>query len=113
MASLQKLAGAAVLKPIYEFILGGEGLPPKKVKNSLRWRGETSPSIAPRLIMDTKQSDSPNPICVYSDATGEGGLISLTFLSIPESPAPLLLIGQAQGKLHRLVFSRSDPFSDL
>ena len=82
--------------PIYEFVAGGGCFQPKKVKDSLRRQEQTLPSVAPRLIMDSRQSDSPRPVRVYSDATGDEGLASLTFMAVPERPAPIFLVKQAQ-----------------
>ena len=53
--------------------------------------------------MESKQPDSLNPVRVYSDATSEEGLASLTLLSMLEHPAPVLLIGQPEEELHKLA----------
>ena len=82
--------------PIYEFIADGGCLQPKKVKDSLRRQEQTSQSVAPRLIMDSRQSDSPRPVRVYADPTGDEGLASLTFMAIPERPAPIFFVRRAQ-----------------
>ena len=72
------------------------------MKNGSRWRDEALPSIAPRLITDTQQSNAPATVRVYSGAAGEGGIASLKFLSISVGPAPISFVRRSQEKLHEL-----------
>ena len=53
--------------------------------------------------MDSKESGAPAPVRVYSDATGGGGLASLTFLSMPERRDPAASVGRVLEKLHKLL----------
>ena len=53
--------------------------------------------------MDSKQSGAPDPLRVFSGGTGEGGLASLTPLSIPERPTPQFSAGRAQGGFRKLA----------
>ena len=92
--------GVSALRPIYEFMTAGGGACPKRVRRNLRWREETLPFIAPRLLMACNQQNRANPVRTYSDATGEGGLAGLTSSSISERPDPISLTGRAQEKQH-------------
>ena len=84
VAFLQKLAGKlrfaqaaamgrhdkAALKPTYDLIAAGGGQFPTTVKHSIKWWEEKHPFIVPKVLMDSKLSDGPGPVRIYSDATG-------------------------------------------
>ena len=101
MAAMGRL-GKADPRPVHGPIAAGRGRLPLVVGNSLGWWEETLPSTAPRMIMDSAQSDEPDPVRVYSDATSGEGLASMAFLSALERPAPRLLVGRALEKLREL-----------
>ena len=93
--------GKAALEPIRELLAAEGSTLSSAYQYSLRWWEDTLPSIAPRLILGSRQSGAPGPVRILSDATGEGGLACLTFLPIPERQAPVLLMGEAEEKLRR------------
>ena len=117
LASLQKLAqvrrlaqaavmgrlGRAVLKPNYGHIAKGGVAISRTMERCLKWRGDIPPTEDPRLIMSSKQGNPQNPVAIFSDATGGGGLATLRFLPMPERPVALLLRAQANRKLRNMA----------
>ena len=65
----------------------------------MKWWGKTYPAKVPRLIMSSRENDAPNPVRIYPDATGEGSLASLRFLSVAARPRRSPLRTQAKWKL--------------
>ena len=59
--------------------------------------------ITPRLIPSWEGQDSSEPSRIYSDATGEGKVASITFLPRGNDVLPALLKGAAYGELNALA----------
>ena len=101
----------ATSKLMHELMAPGGGQLSASVKNSSGLWEKTLLWITLRVTMDSKESGAPAPVRVYSDATGGGGLASLTLLSRPERRDPVLSYTE---KLHAFELSRAScrNFSD-
>ena len=61
----------------------------------MKWRESVLLTLASRLSVDSKTADGRNPVHIFSDAAGEGGLAILRFLSSEDGPSPLPPQGEA------------------
>ena len=98
-------SGRAAMRPIYELIAKGSGNMPQDMKDCLFWRELAFPNLAPRLIRSPSSQDTTYPIRIYSDATREGNLASITLFPTGSSRKPLLFASQADAELRRLASS--------
>ena len=73
------------------------------MRHCLKWRRDILRNVDPRLVMSSKNGNRPNPVRIYSDATGFGWLASLACVSIPVRPVPILLRAQANRKLRNMA----------
>ena len=101
-------SGEAALKPIYDLIASGGGQFSREVENSSRCWESVPQTLNPGLILDSKIAGKRNPVRIYSDASGAGGLETLTFTSSDERPLPLLQQGEAEAELHTLATSANE-----
>ena len=100
-------SGWPFLKLIFVLITEGSGAHPKLVGVCPTWWVVAPPVIASRLTMSSKRGNAPSPVTVVSDATGEGGPASLSFLSTSNKSRPIVFGAQADDKL-RDVAARSN-----
>ena len=68
-----------VLRPLYDLIGKGGGALFANIKGCLRWWPRALPAIMPRLIASYRGPEESEPFRIYSDATGEGTLASISF----------------------------------
>ena len=85
------------MRPIYELIAEGGGELSPEFKARLGWRVRVLPAITPRLILSYEGEEVPEPFRLYSDATGEGKVASITFFPRIDSGLPILLKGTSDG----------------
>ena len=97
--------GRAALRPIYDLISICGGKLSQEFTTRLRRRVRVLPTITPRLILSYEEPETPEPFRIYSDATGEGNLASITFLPRSNPDLPILLKGATDGELHALAAS--------
>ena len=69
-----------------------------------------APTKSLRPVIDSKVAGAPNPVRVCSDATGAGGLASLTLSSVPDHPPPLQLANQAEDQFRSLAAPASESY---
>ena len=99
--------GVATVKPIHNRVASGGGQFPKGVDRSPEWLESALPTLASRLISESKVALWP--VRIFPDATGAGGVASLTLMASRNSPLLLLLLLQsgAEQELHFLATPRT------
>ena len=61
------------------------------------------PTVAPGLVLSSRDKEPADPVRVYAGATGAGELPSIRFFSCDEGHLPTLLVAQADEKLQDLA----------
>ena len=95
--------GRSVLQPIYELIARGRGAVSRHVEGCPKRSLSGLPAIPPRLISSLRREEPADPVRIYPDAAGAGELDGASFFSDEGGRQPILLIAQADEKLHMLA----------
>ena len=95
--------GQAALKPIFEAVT-------EAVTGCVRWREFVLPTIIPRLITISASEFGAARIRIYSDATGDRALASMSFPPEDGRQLPPLLSARADAELHDVAAKSNKPY---
>ena len=70
-----------------------------------------SPTLAPRLILESTPAYEYSPVRVYSDANGAAVWDSLAFMASGEFPLPLRLRGEAEREVHSVAATANEIYA--